>query len=501
MRCGIYIRKSRKDDKPGYRLQAQRDDLPKYAVSKGWKFKIYDDGHASAARGKADSLEQRSELINDIQAGLIDVVLCMEYSRLSRDESMADYVAFLSICVDNNVKLATAQTMHDPSQDSDWFMLLMEGGFSAVEMRKTSRRMAEGYNRAHNEGQFLGGVPPAPYVYSRIEQKPVIVPDKKPQYLEILTLAKTYPVSKIAEKFPQFSDREIRRILEDRRLLYYASKRINSETGEYINCIWEPLITLEDVEEIKKSKKSWNARGGKTTRPAHLLTGLGILRCGYCGKSVKSYTDYRKKRRGKTEERYNRPYYICTATSTNKKCPEAPTLRTEIVDAKVIQNLVSTLAKQDAIEKGYEVLMKKESGSEKSLLESQLKELEVKKHRIVKAISEGVIEFADAREQVETVKSQISAMQNRLANLETPDYLHPDDLPDISLEDFDLLTFAERREIISLCIKEIKVYSNNIYIEYNFPTQGSGSNLNRIHMDNTQRSSNKIKMLQVEPKS
>lgn len=501
MRCGIYIRKSRKDDKPGYRLQAQREDLPKYAAVKGWRYKIYDDGHASAARGKGGSLEKRQELIDDIKAGLIDVVLCMEYSRLSRDESMADYVAFLSLCVDNNVKLATAQTMHDPSQDSEWFMLLMEGGFSAVEMRKTSRRMAEGYNRAHNEGQFLGGVPPAPYIYSRIEQKPVIDPDKKPQYLEILELAKKYPVSKIGDRFPQFSDREIRRILEDHRLLYYAAKRINSENGEYVNCVWEPLITLEDVEEIKKSKLSWNARGGKTTRPAHMLTGLGILRCGYCGKSVKSYTDYRKKRRGKTEERYNRPYYICTATSTNKKCPEAPTLRTEIMDAKVILNLVSTLAKQDAIRKGYEALMEKESGSEKTLIESQLRELEVKKHRIVKAISEGIIEFVDAKDQVETVKSQISTMQNRLANIDAPDYLNPDDLPDISLKDFDLLTFAEKREILSLCIREIKVYSNNIYIEYNFPTQGNGSNLNRIHMNNTQSNSNKIKMLRVAPKS
>lgn len=501
MRCGIYIRKSRKDDKPGYRLQAQRDDLPKYAVSQGWKFKIYDDGHASAARGKADSLEQRSELINDIQAGLIDVVLCIEYSRLSRDESMTDYMSFLSLCVDNNVKLATAQTMHDPSQDSEWFMLLIEGGFSAVEMRKTSRRMAEGYKRAHNEGQFLGGVPPVPYVYSRIEQKPIIDPGKKLHILEILELAKKYPVSKIADRLPQFTDREIRRILEDRRLLYYAAKRINSETGEYINCVWEALITIEDVEEIKKGKLSWNARGGKTTRPAHLLTGLGILRCGYCGKSIKSYTDYRKRRRGKTEERYNRPYYICTATSTNKKCPEAPTIRTETMDAKVIQNLVSTLAKQDAIRKGYEVLMEKETGGEKTVIETQIKELEANKHRIVKAISEGIIEFADAKDQVETVKSQISTLQDRLANIDAPDYLHPDDLPDISLEDFDLLTFVEKREILSLCIREIKVYSNNIYIEYNFPTQGTGSNLNRIHMDNTQHFSNKIKTLRIAPKS
>lgn len=493
MRCGIYIRKSRKDDKPAYRLQAQRDDLPKHAVSKGWKYKIYDDGHASAARGKADSLEQRSELIRDIKAGLIDVVLCMEYSRLSRDESMADYVSFLSLCVDNNAKLATAQTMHDPSQDSEWFMLLIEGGFSAVEMRKTSRRMGEGFRRAYNEGQYLGGVPPAPYVYSRIDQKPIIAPDQKATYIDILNLAKKHTVSKIAERYPQFSDRMLRRILEERRLLYYAGKRINPENGEYIDCIWEPLITLEDMEEIKKGKRSWNARGGKTTKPAHLLTGLGVLRCGYCGRSVKSYTDYRKKRRGKTDERYNRSYYICMATSTNKKCPEAPTIREEVLDAKVRANLINTLEKQDAIRKGYSKLNEKDSGGEKALFEAQIRELENKKQRVVNAISEGVLEFADAKIQVETLKSQISSLQNRLTLIVTPDYLDTNELPGISDEDFDLLNFDERREIVSLCIREIKVFRNNLYIYYNFPTHPDGSNLNRVHMDNTQIKSNKYK--------
>ncbi|MBE0653119.1 MAG: recombinase family protein, partial [Bacteroidales bacterium] len=97
--CAIYIRKSREDkSKPAHRLTVQREQLPAYAKAQGWTSLIYDDGHASAARGKTEDLQQRNRLESDIRAGKINIILTIELSRLSRDDSMQDYTAWLHLC-------------------------------------------------------------------------------------------------------------------------------------------------------------------------------------------------------------------------------------------------------------------------------------------------------------------------------------------------------------------------------------------------------------------
>lgn len=96
IRAAVYIRKSREDKtKPGYRLSLQRRQLPAHAGSQGWHAAIYDDGHASAARGKIEDFKERSRLKADIRANKIDIVVVIGLSRLSRDDSLQDYVAWL----------------------------------------------------------------------------------------------------------------------------------------------------------------------------------------------------------------------------------------------------------------------------------------------------------------------------------------------------------------------------------------------------------------------
>ena len=58
MHAAVYIRKSREDkSKAGYRLSLQRQLLPSHAQTQGWQVTVYDDGHASAARGKVEALK------------------------------------------------------------------------------------------------------------------------------------------------------------------------------------------------------------------------------------------------------------------------------------------------------------------------------------------------------------------------------------------------------------------------------------------------------------
>lgn len=170
MTCAIYIRKSRDEaGKDNHRLTVQRQQLPAHAKAQGWQPIIYDDGHASAARGKTESLPERARLEADIRAGRIDIILTIELSCLSRDDSMQDYTAWLHLCSEHNVKLATPSRTLDPKQYSDWMLLLMEGGFSSVEMKVLQSRMKEGRQEAFRAGKYLSGNPPAPYYHDKAE--------------------------------------------------------------------------------------------------------------------------------------------------------------------------------------------------------------------------------------------------------------------------------------------------------------------------------------------
>lgn len=126
MHAGIYIRKSRKSEDSS-RLEAQRVELPRHAKAQGWSYVLYDDGHASASQHSLGKLKERRRLEQDVIAGKIKVILVIELSRLSRDETMQDYVYWLSLCSDHGVKIATPQQVYNPA-DPNHFMQLILGG-------------------------------------------------------------------------------------------------------------------------------------------------------------------------------------------------------------------------------------------------------------------------------------------------------------------------------------------------------------------------------------
>ena len=240
--CAIYIRKSREEkDKPSQRLTVQRSQLPTHATAQGWAISIYDDGHASAAQGKTESLKERARLEADIRGGKINIILTIELSRLSRDDTMQDYIAWLTLCADHRVKLATMSRILDPAQHSDWMLLLMEGGFSSVEMKVLRGRMKEGRDQAFQSGKFLGGGCPPPYRLDKAQGRLVIDPEQLARTQQVWKLAETMSARQLAMhlNMPLISTR---RMLADDRLLFCQALRMEPATGETIPCDWQPCL-------------------------------------------------------------------------------------------------------------------------------------------------------------------------------------------------------------------------------------------------------------------
>ena len=479
MYCAIYIRKSREEkDKPSHRLNVQREQLPAYATTQGWQFSIYDDGHASAARGKVEHLPERSRLESDIRSGKINIILCIELSRLSRDDTMQDYIAWLTLCADHHVKLATMSRTLDPSQHSDWMLLLMEGGFSSVEMKVLQARMKEGRAQAYNAGKFLGGGCPPPYRYDKAQGKPVIDAALLTQAQKVWKLAETISARKLALtlEMPFISTR---RMLADDRLLFCQALRPDLEGGEPIPCDWEPCLTAEQAERIRTARRT-GYKGPRRTFGG-LLSNLGLVYCGYCASTYRGF-------KGQTRQDGTwTNYYGCQGKVHKGKCPRSHMIEQPAIDNRVIINLLGVLDRIPVLKTAWEKMKANGTGVNRlQQIAQEQNQLEIKKQRLMAAISEGVIDFADAKPQMNTIKSALEALKKEKTTTISTPAENPDwDVLEAVRDIFSTLAPEEQREIISSAIKKIRAYSTYLIVEYRFPIADDGIATTRIHLPST----------------
>jgi len=464
--CAVYIRKSREEkDKHAHRLTVQREQLPAHAAAQGWTYEVYDDGHASAARGKAENLKERGRLEADIRAGKINIILTIELSRLSRDDSLQDYVAWLHLCAERSVKLSTMSRSLDPSQHSDWMLLLMEGGFSSVEMRVLKGRMKDGYDQAVREGRFLGGVPPAPYVYDPKLKKLVIDLELLTKMKGVWERAETMSAIAIstALDMPQIA---VRRAISDDRLLWYQALRLDAKTGEFIKCDWEPCMDADQAARIRSGRRT-RSKGLERRAYAALFSNLQLLHCGYCGGAVKTWQNSRVKKDGTRND-----YYGCQTKNVKNKCAKARLIPQAVFHEKILGNLFNTIEGLQEIKRFYE--LEQEGNNPGKELDALARKKQEKKQRLVAAIGEGVLDFTDAKAQIAAINAALDQIETDRRALVVQTETPPDwDLLALSRDEFNQLGPDDQREFLQIAVDRVTVYENYAIITYPFPrTEG-----------------------------
>lgn len=478
MTAAIYIRKSREDKKrPGFRLTVQREQLPAHARAQGWTYEIYDDGHASAARENIPDLRERARLEADIRAGRIGLILTIELSRLSRDDTLQDYVAWLHLCSEHGVKLATTTRQLDPSQPSDWMLLLMEGGFSSVEMRIMKQRMEEGREQGFRQGKYVGGKIPPPYIYDPASKCPRIDPDALVKMQAIWRMARTMNGRQIALQMglPHIF---VRRAISDDRLLFCQALRRDPDTGEMINCTWEPCLSEDDAARIRCNRRD-NRRGWKNGQPGTLFSRLKLLTCGYCGDTVIAMNGYTA-RDGKKS---GYAYYYCHGKYTSHTCTGASRYVPQpFIDEAVVTNLFGTLGRLDRIRSLWEATCEQDdTGRRIRAIDGQELTLQTKKQRLVAAIADGVLSFADARLSRQEIDAQLADLARQKSDLRIQQAATDPASLAISRDEFNVMTWTEQREFLTLAIRNVRVYNTYILINYRFPRTVTGAPA-RVHI-------------------
>lgn len=308
MRCAVYARVSTEMESQKTSIDNQKDLFRNYAAQHNWEIVNFYEDKKSGTKENRPGLKR---LIEDGKAGLYDVILAKELSRLARNGRLS--YELRDICLQNNIHIVcldnSINTITGDVQNFGLFAWLYEN-----ESANSSRRNKAAKRTKAKRGLFVGSIPP--YGYYSDKGKLKIREDKTPEivrrifkeYLEgkgmdsiakIFTAEKIPTPSQIANKTnasPLWHATTIKNILNNQ---HYCGDLVQNRT-ETVSVTTTKRRTLDEGqttvqedthdaiisrETFQAVKKMLQTRTRTTTAPKrHLFT--NVLFCENCQKGM-----------------------------------------------------------------------------------------------------------------------------------------------------------------------------------------------------------------------
>lgn len=165
-RCAIYTRKStnKRLDNDANSLVTQREISSAFVRSqqyKGWvelPYRYDDGGHSGTGLARP----ALARLMQDIEAGEIDVVVVYKVDRLTR--SLADFVRLIEMFDRRNIALVSISQAFDTSDSMGRMILNVLLTFSQFERELIAERVRDSIRTRKRHGKIHGGLPPFGYI-------------------------------------------------------------------------------------------------------------------------------------------------------------------------------------------------------------------------------------------------------------------------------------------------------------------------------------------------
>src|SRR6201981_972552 len=164
-RCAVYTRKSSEEglEQEFNSLAAQREAREGYIRSQqheGWVLARtdYDDGGFSGGNIERPALQQ---LLADIRAGRIDIVIVYKVDRLTR--SLADFARLVEIFDKEGVSFVSVTQQFNTTSSMGRLTLNVLLSFAQFEREVTGERIRDKIAASKRRGMWMGGLPPLGY--------------------------------------------------------------------------------------------------------------------------------------------------------------------------------------------------------------------------------------------------------------------------------------------------------------------------------------------------
>jgi DNA invertase Pin-like site-specific DNA recombinase len=291
-RCAIYTRKSTEEglEQDFNSLDAQREACTAFIQSQkheGWTVlpTQYDDGGYSGGTLERPALQR---LLNDIEAGRIDVVVVYKVDRLTR--ALSDFAKLVDVFDRRGVSFVSITQQFNTTTSMGRLTLNILLSFAQFERELIGERVRDKIAASKKKGMWMGGT--VPLGYDVRDRKLVVNDGEARNVVEIFRrYLKLKSVRALAEDLAAAGIRSKRRyhpdgieygnerlsrgalylMLQNRTYRGEATHKGNAYPGEHSAIVEKPL--WDAVQTILAENRVERANGTNTKQPS-LLTGM-----------------------------------------------------------------------------------------------------------------------------------------------------------------------------------------------------------------------------------
>ncbi len=491
MKCGLYIRVSTDMQKEkGESLEVQLKRLRAYADSKeNWSMvEIYRDAGVSA---KNTNRPEFNRMLEDIERGKIDVILCTKLDRLFRNTR--DFLNTTDEFEKKNIKFVCLEGSIDTSTPTGRVFSTIRAAFAQFERETTADRVRDVMRSRAEEGKWNGGICPYGY-YSEDKKLKInteeakIIKDIYSLYLEhrsIRRIVHNFNASGIkTRKNELWSPTSIRRILTNpfyhgivtysKRSRTYSGELRKSKKSIFSNGKHPSIISKELFDNVQATISQQTKEAPKANAK-YLLTGL--VYCGICNSRM----------HGMVHHKPNtvHSYYRCSGYLQKgiAKC-SGNAIRVGDLEKSIIEKLKNFSVEHNELEEALKDLTSVNSDKSDTMKEkinffkNRLIKIQAKRQKIFELYEEGNINKTDflsrkalIEEEEVLVNKEIDALENKTssADFDFYDLEHTLGLCKDMKEVYDELDLPDRKDLIRSILAEVKVDQH--HIDYSIPIQ------------------------------
>lgn len=536
MKCYIYTRVSTSMQVDGYSLDAQKDNLRKYAEFQNMLVagEYCDEGKS----GK--NIEGRPEflrMLRDIESGKdgVSFVLVFKLSRFGRNA--ADVLTSLQRMQDFGVNLICVEDGIDSSKDSGKLMISVLSAVAEIERENILVQTMEGRRQKAREGKWNGGF--APYGYKLVDGQ-LQIAEEEAEVIRIIYdkyIHTTMGTARIANwlnahgyfktcryngKQEAFTSPFLIGVIDNPIYcgkLAYGRRRSEKipgtrnqyrtvKTNDYM--LHEAIISEEDWLAAQKQRENTSIRQPKTHSLEHEHVLSSLLKCPVCGSGMYGNVNRKKKKDGTYYRDYF--YYACKHRLhvDGKRCDYHHQWGEDVIDAaveEIIRQLVNTPTFEQGLrEKIGSHLDTTDLDQEIEQLRKQLRQYTGTKDRISEQMDALIFDdphydrkLQDLQtrqnkiyDQIASVESEIADAQIRLENIQQ-NKVSADNVYQFLLY-FDKLygkfSDIEKKAFMNSFIERIEIFPERQengrilkHIEFRFPVFYEGQTLTSLDWD------------------
>ncbi|KGR74865.1 recombinase family protein [Ureibacillus sinduriensis] len=467
MKCIIYVRVSTDEQaKHGYSIAAQLEKLEAYCISQGWELvkQFIDDGYSA----KDLNRPQFQEMLQQIKAGGIDVLLVYRLDRLTR--SVSDLYEILNELDKYNCKFKSATEVYDTTNAMGRLFITLVAAIAQWERENTAERVRMGMEKKTKLGEWKGGM--APFGYKVINGKLEIDEFESEIIKEIFMLSKTFGFYTIAKQLTLkgISTRKggdwhvdsVRAIANNP--IYAGYLTFNESSKDYKKPPREQKLYEGNHDVIIDRKEFWDLQdvldrrrkfGGKRETSNYYFS--SILKCARCGHSL---SGHRGANKIKT--------YRCSGKKAGKNCTSHIFLEEKLVNAffKKLEEIKLTLnsdVEESNTDKGHLNELKLELSSVQKLMKKKKTMFE-----------NDIIDIDELISSTDELRLKEKNLQKEIARLEKMNNNNTLELKSIIENMDEVWNYAddqERKALITTIFEQIVVDTMDDYRGSKYPRE------------------------------